>query len=191
MALYSDNDRKTAIRNFIFARSKKLAKIQSYYVIKDCLNDDKVEILCKLNKSGVNRSQYYPYKVISQYYTDKDARSYFDWLISVADGTRIKSKEVFKKAINQLYMFIFGLDNFEASSTITLLKPFSIDETLVDFENKLSNFDKKINRMNNQILDALQKIIDWQQKYQPYLDRTKKDQDSFFKNPITPKGDSE
>jgi len=180
-ALYSDDDRKRAISNFMFARSKKLAQIKSYNIIREYIEGQRVEMLCELEKSEKRTRRTYPYDVISVHYTVDDAQVYFEWLISVANGTRKVSDETFKKVINQLFMFIFGLDNLNAQPKVTLLKPYSLDEELAKFDAKISGVQKKVNRMNEQILDALKKIMDWKQKYQPYLDRMIKDQDSVEK----------
>ena len=178
--LYSDADRSIAIRKFIFARSKNLAQINSYKGIKDYLEEQRVPIMCKLKKSGIYREN--AYSELTRHYTEGDAKIYFEWLISVATGTRDASSETRKKAINQLFMFIFDTDNtVSADEQVTLLTPYSLGGELADFDTKISEVQKKVNRMNEQILDALKKIMDWKQKYQPYLDRIVKDQNILEK----------
>jgi len=184
MTLYSDYDKRVAIRNFVFARSKKLAQIKSYYKIRDYLEEGRINILCELKKSGKNKRDTYPYNIISRFYTVEDAQVYFEWLISVANGTRKVTDDLFTKTINQLFMFIFGLDNLDANPKVTLLEPYSLDEEFTNIDEKISKVQNKVNLMDKNILDALQKILDWKQHYEPYLERIKKDQDSFFNNAL-------
>jgi len=178
--LYSDADRARAIRKFIFARSKASVQVNSYEGIKDYLEEQRVEILCKLKKSGrYTKNSWSP---PTHYYTEQDAKTYFEWLISVVTGTIDSSSDVYKKAINQLFMFIFNIDDtVDADEQVSLLTPYSLDEEIGNLDEKISQIRKKVEHMNEQIVNALEKILNWQQKYQPYLDRMVKDQDSAEK----------
>ena len=178
-SLYSDKDKTTAIRKFIFARSKNFARIDSFTGIKECIAEGRIKLLQPLKMSGSYSESSYPYKTV-YYYTEGDAQTYFEWLISVVAGTEDVSvpEEVFKKALNQLFMFIFGISG-TLHSQVELLTPYSLDEHLADFKEKISLVEKKVDRINEQIVNTLEKIIDWQQKYQPYLNKLVKDQDSM------------
>jgi len=167
--LYSDKDKATAVRNFIYARSNGQAEISDFSEIADYMEKGWVTLLHPISKSG----KYETYTTTEWYYNQKDAETYFEWLISVVAGTEDKtvSEEVFKKAVNQLFMFLFGISGTLASK-VELLTPYSLDEQLIEF-------DKKVDRMNEQIVEALERIMAWQQKYQPYLDRLAKEQESI------------
>ncbi len=54
-----------------------------------------------------------------------------------------------------------------------------------NYFNALDELQAKVDRMDNQIVDALQKILDWQQIYQPCLEEAKRlydDEQEAFKH---------
>lgn len=177
--LYSLEDKKRAIRKFIFAKSKKLAKIINYNPIRECLEEERINPLFNIKKSGKKYASSWDTNP-SLYYTVDDAQTYFQWLISVVTESVEVSEGTIKKAINQLFIFLFILDGtLDVHQQTALLTPYSLDEELEKLCNRISNFENKLKRMDVEIIDVLNKIMKWQQKYQSYLDRMKREQDSF------------
>jgi hypothetical protein len=177
---YSDSDKVKAVEKFIYARSIRKAFISTYKPIKECLVDGRIKTLTATTKSGQHTESTYPYKK-SFYYTDGDAQSYFERLVAIVSGTEEEavSEELFKKAVNQLFMFIFGLSG-TLQSTVDLLESLSLDEK-TKLENQIVLVDKKVDHIDEQIVTALETIIRWQQKYQPYLNKLAKDQQNLEK----------
>jgi hypothetical protein len=48
-----------------------------------------------------------------------------------------------------------------------------------NWEDRLTQLQKTADKRNEQIMYVLEKIRDWQKKYQPYLDEIKKDHDKL------------
>jgi len=174
--LYSDKDKAEAIEKFIYARSKKLATINNYTPITNCIAEGRIKLLLSLEKSGSSLAGRYPYEKMIFHYTDSDARIYVEQLISIVSGTEedAVSEEIFKKAVNQLFMFIFGLTG-TLQSSVELLAPYSLDKRLVIFQEQISVVEKRVDHMDEQIMDTLEKILKWQKEYQPDLDDMKKE----------------
>lgn len=175
--LYSDTDKIIAIRKFIHARSNKNAIIADYSPIREYIATGRITLLCKLAKSGSYTQSSYPYEKV-YYYSDADAKTYVEWLISALNDTLDTpvTEEIFKKAVNQLHMFVFSLSG-TLKSNVDLLQPYSLDEHLKELKEKILSVDAKVERMNDKIITALERTQRWQKMYEPYLDELKKEHD--------------
>jgi hypothetical protein len=175
MTLYSDKEKEIAIRKFIYAQSNKQAGIADFSPITDCIANKRVTLLYNLPKTDSITGSHYPYTK-TYYYGDYDAQTYFGWLLSAVSGTGDNpvTEEVFKKAINQLFMFIFGLPGTLVSK-VDLLEPYSIDKELIEFRQTIGLLDNKVDRMNDKIVKALERIQQWQKMYQSHLDELKQE----------------
>jgi hypothetical protein len=150
--LYSDKDRETAIRKFVYVRSIKQAGIADYSPITSCIANERIKLLCEVAKTGYYKKTMYPYETV-YYYSDKDALTYFEWLISVVSGTQegVVSQETFTKAVNQLFLFIFGLTG-TLTSKVDLLEPYSLDEHLTELKERIFRVDTKVDHMNEKMV---------------------------------------
>lgn len=195
--LYTDDQKKAVVARFIYERGNKKADIVDYAPIKDCITEKRITLLYALAKSG---SQFDSLHNIIRFYTNGDAQTYVEWLISAISGTLEEpvTEDVFKKAVNQLFMFLFNLSG-TLQSNVDLFVPCRVNDEL---EEKLKGYDKslssldlhmniarerikqteaRVDRMNEQIIDALEKIGKWQKEYQPYLDDLKTEQEKIGK----------
>jgi hypothetical protein len=169
MTITTFRDKEIVMRKFLHARSLKGANIVDYAPITDYMKSTAATLLYDIPKTGHYDSPHYPYNR-TYYYCDADAKTYVEWLISVISDTEDTpiSTELYEKAINQLYKFLFVFSG-TMTSKVSLLEPYSIDEYLGEFKQSVEVLDKKVDCMNNKIMDALEKILNWKNTYDPYL----------------------
>ncbi len=172
--LYSDTDKAVAIRKFMYARSMGQSGINSYEGIQQSIAAERIELLHAVPKSGSYQANYS--SKTTYYYTEGDAQVYFEWLMSAVAGTEEVSEEVSKKAINQIFKFLFTVAGTLSNRAQTeLLTPYSLDEEIKEVTQKISEVEKKVDYMNGKILDALERIGNWQKTYQSCLDELKRE----------------
>ncbi len=137
-------------------------------------------------------------------YSPSDAEGYFNWLIFILTDVVPATDETKKEAVNQLFMFIFTLrDVMQANLDDFLRAGFEwqerigiIDEEMATLKGNLDYLEKHndddhydYNKQSKEIEQLkkdsenmsliLQRIRDWEEAYQPYLDNIKKEQDSL------------
>jgi hypothetical protein len=193
-ALYTDEQKKAVIARFIYERGNENATIYNYSPITECMNKKRIALLCALNKSG---SKYDSFHNVILFYTDDDAQTYVEWLISAVSGTIEESitENMFKRAVNQLFMFLFNLSG-TLHSEVDLLTPCQVndelearlkgyDTQLASLElhmnvarEKIKQDETRVDHMNDKIITALDTIQKWQQVYQPYLDDLKNEREA-------------
>lgn len=184
-SLYSDEDKERVVKNFLYARSIKKAWIEDFKPIMDYM-ENKMTLLVKIEKTGINVIDYTRVKAYSEY----DANLYFEWLISAVSGTLPipVDEECYKRAINHIFFFIFTLDGV-LHSDVDLFEPCKIDDILEvrlrKQDERLSSLEinmniakeiikrsnREIDRVNEKIVKTLERILDWEQFYKPYLDQ--------------------
>lgn len=106
---FSDDERTQAVRNFVVARYHKLAKINSFMSIVPYLNEKRIKLLCPLEKSETkitSRDSSGLFEVAEDVYGERDAETYFNWLVAVVTGAESATEDIVKQANDQLFQFI-------------------------------------------------------------------------------------
>lgn len=183
--ILTDQQRKTAVTEFVTCRLNGKVKITDYSSLVSYLNDKNINMLCDLKNTGtmtVRDGSYGATKIIpSGKYTESDARLYFDWLMQVASGSADVSKKLEWKAIDQLFSLLFIMrEEIQMAKDVQLIEPYDWQALLTSFDNRLTEMQKTIIKGENDIAETLSKILVWIKKYSPTLDAIEKERKELF-----------
>lgn len=186
--IFSDEERVQAVRNYLVACHRKKARIVSYNVIKDYLTSSRVKILSKLIPSGRNEiADRYGYGT-GQYkifYTDKDAQVYYEWLISVVNGTMQEgiTEDIIKQANNQLFHFIHIMQNsgsIQVDQNVEMIAPYDWQNLFTSFDERLTDMQRIIDRGDKSIIEVLKPLLELMKKNTKLLDTLRRENERIF-----------
>jgi hypothetical protein len=189
--LISIEERNQTIRNFIVARYQGLAKIGSYQTIVPYLSGKRIKILCPLEMSGrethrrqVQEPSYaYPHEEISvtKFYNEGDAKTYFEWLVSVVTVPEKFSETIVKEANDQLFQFIHVMrDNIQMDKNVQLIAPYDWQALFTSFDERLTDMQRILAKGEKDIVETLSMILLWIKKYGPVLDALENERKELF-----------
>lgn len=159
---FSDQDRSEAIKSFIVARYQGGIKINSWDSLIDYLESPSFTPLRKISYDE------YDYDKRRYHCSNKEAESYFNFLIDIVTGTQKASEEVVKFANDQLFALIHVMrDDMTINGTIMLLPSI--------WEEKLTSLNARIDKIVEDISVAFEKVQKWMEKYQPILEEAERD----------------
>ena len=188
--LFSEEEKKQAVRTFLIALRHRRAKITSYIDIKDRLNSGRMNILCKLDKSGqdklIDKYSLQSVKVGDPYYAPNDAKVYFEWLDSAVSGTLSDSigDDLIKAANDQLFNFIQVMQqsgNVEIDSKIQMIEPYDWQKIFTSFDERLTDIQKIIDKGNKDITEVLKDLKLYLRENKTLLKQIKAESETFYK----------
>lgn len=196
---YSEEDRYRIVMNFIGLRGQGCIPIIDFSPLIRYFDDIKplrpikktshreYEIATRVTYSG---QPIDPKVKREACYGRKDAEEYFNWLIYMLTADDKATAEQRKEAVNQLFLFIFVLrdktpvtlnDFLKARfdwerKVITLKNALKELKSSVEYNDKQNevaheDFVNELEKETEKIAKTFERIGDWQQHYQPYLDK--------------------
>lgn len=166
--MFSEQERNTAIKNFIVGRYHGSVKISTFEAMVPYLEEKRINLLYDLKHGS--------YSYGKGYYIENDAEEYFEWLISVVTGARKTSENIIKQANDQLFIFIHTLrDDTKMDNRVTLLVRYNWEEKVGQLIKKFDAFQSKINTRDEKLTHLFTQILEWMKEYRPLLDEVKKD----------------
>jgi len=198
--MYSKEDRNAIIRGFIALRGKGEVPISDFRPLVRYLNDAKIKKLCFLKPASMDEVKINGETNYLPVYDEENAEDYFNWLITtISIGETVTEKEM-DEAQKQLFLFIFALrDRMHTDLDIFLKVRFewqdridAFDRSLTDLKQSFDNSEHYNDRKHDELSEnieaetqkitgVLERIRNWQEEYQPYLNRLKKEQEGLEK----------
>jgi hypothetical protein len=175
--LFSDDERIKAVKNFVVARYQGLAKIISFMTIVPYLNENRIEMLKPLRKSGLGAMEY----------ASADAQEYFEWLVAVVTGAEDASQDIVKQANDQLFQFIYVMrDSIQMDRNVQLLTPYNWQALFTSFDERLTDMQRIIDRGDKDIVEVLKPILEMMKRNTKLLDALQKGNERVFGKGNTP-----
>ena len=161
--LFSEEEKNQAVRIFLIALQHKKARITSYDDIRIHLNSERVNILCKLNKSYKTDTYDFQTSKYVYIYDNTDAKTYFEWLISAVSETLpdVIGDDVRKYANDQLFRFIQIMQqsaNVEIDPKIQMIEPYDWQNLFSSFDERLTDMQKIMDKGNRDITEVLKSL---------------------------------
>lgn len=181
--IFSDEERVQAVRNLVVARYHKQAKINSYERLVHYLNESRITILYDLKKSGG-----YPirgsYGLTGEYkhlFDERDAKTYFEWLVATVTGSKVNLPEIVQEANNQLFQFIDILgDDIYMEKIVRLVTPYDWQALFTSFDKRLADMQNIIDKGDKDIVEVLKPILELMKKNTKLLDALQKENERIF-----------
>jgi hypothetical protein len=169
--LVTPEEKLATVKTFAASFGTKL-HARNYDSVQKALNDGLITPLYDLPRKDTlgytDTSGNTTYTATGKY-APYEALEYVRWLVGVVTGSIPTSEDNIEKAFDQLYTAIIALKNADQflGQNFDILPAYSYFTSLTEVQ-------AKVDKMDSQIVDALEKIIDWQQFYKPCLDEAKK-----------------
>ncbi len=180
----SYEERKQAVRNFVVACYHNQIHIKTYHRLAKFLSEDRIKLLCSLNKSGeLKHYSDYGTRLIrtDRWYTDEDAEKYFEWLIAVVNDTEDVNEDIVKQAYNQLFRFLYVMrDDMERDKNVQLIAPYDWQSLFTGWDRELVHIKNDLERRDKEILDILKSILLLLKQNRTFLEIMQKDYEIFF-----------
>jgi len=174
-AIFSDQQRRETVLNFISARLRGSVRIKSFSKMIQYLKSSPVRALQPFEKINAKGA----------FIGENEAESYFDFLVAVVTGAvtgvqktvtgiLFPTSTMIQEAIDQLFAFILAMrEDMEIREEFFVVP--SWEHYLASIENKLSQLDKKLENRDEKITKILTQIYEWMRRYQRVLDEAEKD----------------
>ena len=174
LPIFSYEDRLEIVTTFYHAYLQGKARINSWDAVKSYINANRVKLLLKMSPNeavGLYKDWDiyggWVTKPTSLQYSANQAKRYFLYLIDVISGAEKTSEDTIKEAVDQLFKFI-NASRDSIVMQVELMTPHN-------WEDKLADLQETMDKRNEKIMDVLEKIGNWQKKYQPYLDEVRRE----------------
>ena len=181
--LFSDEERRQTVRNLIVARYHNQAQISSFDRLVHYLNENRVEVLCGLEKSG-EKPVFDKHDYLIRHdpiYDETDAETYFEWLVAVVTGAEKTQENIVEQANDQLFQFIHVLgDDIEIDKGVQLLAPYDWQKLFFSFDERLTEMQRIIDRGDKEITEVLKSILQMVRKNVAFLDILCKESEELF-----------
>jgi hypothetical protein len=150
-------------------------------------------MLCKLAPSGrdsILDSMSFKTGRYEIYYTDGDAQTYWEWLVSVVNGTMHEdlTGDIIKQANDQLFHFIHIMQNSDAikiDQNVQMIAPYDWQNLFLSFDKELVEIRNTVDRHDKEIVNILKSVLESLKKNKELLQTLQKEYEEYF-----PKGDA-
>jgi hypothetical protein len=200
--LYSEEDRYKIVMNFVTLRGQGRIPIVDFTPLLRYISE--ITPLREIKKTGLEeisvegiRMPTFPNMRVSNQsakvmpcHCREDAEEYFNWLIWIITIDEKTTDETRKEAVNQLFLFIFALrDKIHVNLNDFLKTRFDWERKVIILKNALKEVKGKVDGIDSdnedlkgdleketeKISEVLERIVNWQKHYQPYLDGLEKE----------------
>jgi hypothetical protein len=109
------------------------------------------------------------YAKTEKFYSDFDAKHYFDWLIGIVAGLEDAPIAVFKKAVEQLSAFIYHMRPYTTIEKDPFATP-TIQVEIAAMRDELAKLNEGLQQRDDEIVKELTRLNDFLDKYESLFD---------------------
>jgi len=104
-----------------------------------------------------------------KYYSEFDAKSYFDWLVGIVAGLEDAPRAVFKNAVEQLSTFIYHMRPYTVIDRDPFATP-AVEVEIATMRGQLAKLSEGLEQRDDDIVKELTRLNDFLDKYESLFD---------------------
>ena len=176
---------KKAVDNFIIACLNHHAKIKSFATLTLFINNNRINLLFPLTKSGQSSDSYG--RITAEWCTEKDAEIYFEWLVAVVNETEVATDVIRKNAYEQLFRFLYLMrDSIERSQNYQVIEPYDWQQVFTAYDEHLNDIRRTIDNRDKAIVDVLTSLLEMTKKNVALLKSLENEYNTLFQPKSNP-----